>query len=85
MQAFFRFFLPAVPVAPLAQDKIGRMPALAFHLRKYKCNRSNKSKFVAEENIRLFIQFTGENNIGVFLLILPDGLSTIKESQKKWE
>ena len=31
----------------------------------------------------MFIQFTGENNIGVFLLTLPDGLS-IKEFQKKW-
>ena len=33
--------------------------------------------------MRLFIQFTGENNVGVFLLTLPDGLS-IKEFQKKW-
>jgi len=36
-----------------------------------------------EENIRLLIHYTGENNIGVLLLTLPDGLS-IKEFQKKW-
>ena len=61
-------------------------PAAGFlHLGKNKCNRNSnrKSQFVAEENIRLYIEFTGEDNIGVFLLTLPDGLS-IKEFQKKW-
>jgi hypothetical protein len=61
-------------------------PAAAFlHLGKNNCNGNSnrKSQFVAEENIRLFVQFTGENNVGVFLLTLPDGLS-IKEFQKKW-
>ncbi|MBA3352011.1 MAG: hypothetical protein H0U23_06220 [Blastocatellia bacterium] len=33
--------------------------------------------------MRLFIEYTGENNVGVFLLTLPDGLS-IKEFQTKW-
>ncbi len=33
--------------------------------------------------MRLLIQYIGENNVGVFLLTLPDGLS-IKEFQKKW-
>jgi hypothetical protein len=61
-------------------------PAAAFlHLGKNKCNGNSnrKSQFVAEENIRLYIEFTGVDNIGVFLLTLPDGLS-IKEFQKKW-
>jgi len=61
-------------------------PAAAFlHLGKNNCNGNSnrKSQFVAEENIRLYIEFTGEDNIGVFLLTLPDGLS-IKEFQKKW-
>ncbi len=61
------------------------MPPAFLHLGKNNCNRSSKGKsqFVAEENIRLFIQFVGENNVGVLLLTLPDGLS-IKEFQSKW-
>lgn len=46
-------------------------------------NSTGRSQFVAEENIRLFVHFVGENNVGVMLLTLP-GASSTQEFQKHW-
>ena len=60
-------------------------PALPC-LKKDNCTNvsSNRSRFVAEENIRLYIEDHGENNVGVLTVTTPSQCLSAFEFQKKW-
>jgi hypothetical protein len=55
-------------------------------LKKDNCTNagSQKSRFVAEENIRLYIQHMGENNVGVLTVTTPSQCLSAFEFQRKW-
>lgn len=60
-------------------------PALPC-LKKDNCTNagSNRSRFVAEENIRLYIQYSGENNVGILTVTTPSQCLSAFEFQKMW-
>ena len=64
-------------------------PAAAPSLPSLKadnCIRSSRRKqlFVARENIRLYIEKFGENNVGVLTVTTPDECLSAVEFQKRW-
>lgn len=71
---------------------VGRVPAAAAAgpalpcLLKDNCIRkqNGRSRFVAQENIRLYIERNGINNIGVLTITTPDSCLDIFEFQKRW-
>jgi len=60
-------------------------PALPC-LKKDNCTNagSQKSRFVAEENIRLYIQHFGESNIGLLTVTTPSQCLSAFEFQRMW-
>jgi hypothetical protein len=66
--------------AALAAD-----PALPC-LEKYNCIGRNKRKarFVAQENIRHYIEKFGINNVGVLTITMPNECLDVIQFQKKW-
>jgi hypothetical protein len=60
-------------------------PALPC-LKKDNCTNagSQKSRFVAEENIRLYIQHMGESNVGILTVTTPSQCFSAFEFQKLW-
>ena len=60
-------------------------PALPC-LKKHNCTNSGShwSQFIAEENIRLYIQKVGENNLGVLTLTTPSECLSAFAYQKMW-
>ena len=60
-------------------------PALPSLLRDNCIGKQNrKSRFVAQENIRLYIERKGINNVGVLTLTTPDSCLSVFQFQKKW-
>ena len=60
-------------------------PALPC-LKKHNCTTSGsqRSHFIAEENIRLYIQKVGENNIGILTITTPSECLSAFAYQKMW-
>jgi hypothetical protein len=60
-------------------------PALPC-LKKDNCTNAgaNRSRFVAEENIRLYIQHQGENNVGLLTVTTPSQCLSAFEFQRMW-
>ncbi len=68
-----------VPAAPAAG------PALPSLLKDNCIGKQNrKSRFVAQENIRLYIERSGVNNIGVLTITTPNSCHNAFEFQQKW-
>jgi hypothetical protein len=55
-------------------------------LKSDNCIRTSRRKqlFVAQENIRLYIEKAGENNVGVLTITTSSECLTAREFQKKW-
>ncbi len=68
-----------VPAAPAAGTAL---PSLLKDNCIGKQNR--KSRFVAQENIRLYIERSGINNVGVLTITTPDSCLNAFQFQKKW-
>ena len=65
-----------------APAALPRLPCL----KSDNCIRTSRRKqlFVAQENIRLYIEKFGENNVGVLTITTPSECLAAREFQKKW-
>jgi len=65
-----------------ATAPLPRLPCL----QSDNCIRTSRRKqlFVAQENIRLYIEKFGENNVGVLTITMPSECLEAREFQKKW-
>jgi hypothetical protein len=65
-----------------AAAPLPRLPCL----KSDNCIRTSRRKqlFVAQENIRLYIERFGENNVGVLTITTPSSCLTAREFQAKW-
>ena len=67
--------LPAAPAAGAALPSLKADNCIGTHRRK--------ARFLAQENIRLYIEDAGENNIGILTVTAADTLH-VRDYQRKW-